>query len=211
MDLTSTRAKFLAAVVETEVSPAIAALHDFDMDDDREWRFTEALRDTAKEANPDASGDALMSVFDEWLRTRRTIAVIPFGTDGLAVEMLQYGTEGAGDLSPVLLHWSDGVINSWVEAHPSLPVALARVAVLTFADQTGTYFAVSSYNTTGLAETFTPAAVTFLAAHVDEPHVGYPTTCRNCGETFVPNGKTDTFHAAREDGTECGGPGQITY
>lgn len=34
-------------------------------------------------------------------------------------------------------------------------------------------------------------------------------TCRTCGETFNPADETDTVHLSREDGAECGGPGEI--
>lgn len=33
--------------------------------------------------------------------------------------------------------------------------------------------------------------------------------CGDCAETFVPADENDLEHAAREDGTECGGPGVI--
>lgn len=34
--------------------------------------------------------------------------------------------------------------------------------------------------------------------------------CTTCGETFVPDGEDDLEHIEREDGTPCGGPGEIT-
>lgn len=33
--------------------------------------------------------------------------------------------------------------------------------------------------------------------------------CERCGETFIPADEDDTEHAARADGTECGGQGEI--
>lgn len=33
----------------------------------------------------------------------------------------------------------------------------------------------------------------------------YEARCARCGETFIPEDAEDTEHAAREDGTFCGG------
>jgi hypothetical protein len=40
--------------------------------------------------------------------------------------------------------------------------------------------------------------------------MGYVARCTKCGEGFVPDGEDDLVHIGREDGTECGGQGEMT-
>lgn len=42
-------------------------------------------------------------------------------------------------------------------------------------------------------------------------NVRYEARCGDCGETFIPDGKDDLEHAQLEDGTFCGGKGEITF
>lgn len=44
----------------------------------------------------------------------------------------------------------------------------------------------------------------------DAVEAGYEATCCECGETFNPDGPDDLIHVARQDGTACGGTGELT-